>query len=74
MEKERVITVYNHDKPMDYNEHDYYEYFKFSNRPDFNKIDEICIHTSLNGWLEIVFNDGRGVKIYNNIFGTYVQQ
>lgn len=48
------------------------EYFHFESKPNFSNIREMYLHNGgYQNWLEIIFNNGR--KIYNNVFGTYVE-
>ncbi|MBY6773658.1 ABC transporter substrate-binding protein [Clostridium botulinum] len=79
MLKENVVNVWS-DEDQEWDKYKFKEmdeYFNFYNKPNWEKVREVFLHdgmmTQADKWLEIVFKNNSS-KIYNNVFGTYVEQ
>lgn len=73
--EERIINVWqdaDHDW-IEYYESEMKEYFNFVTAPNWSKVKEMYLNNaSCNKWLRVVFFNGED-KIYNSVYGTYVE-
>ena len=59
---------------VEYTEEELNEYFNFVSKPNWGRVREIYLHNSgFNTWMDIILkNDSH--RVYNSVYGTYVEQ
>ncbi|WP_061329726.1 hypothetical protein [Clostridium sporogenes] len=73
--KTKKIDVWHEDDQewVEYTLKELDEYFHFVKKPNWNNVREICLHNGgFNPWIDVIFKNTS--RIYNKVYGTYVEQ